>query len=166
MRMGRVCLAALVVSALAGCMPSGSVRPLDASLLRVSCPGDVCEPIEVVMMETGTAANPKCEIRSVSIPGASLVGLPTGDKTMQWVLKDPENLYEFSKDEWKFGIFFKDDGADPTGKFKQVNVSNNKLTIKFAKGVPADATGYSYGLTVRRSSNKRFCTSLDPWLVG
>lgn len=166
MRMGAYGLAAMVLIAMAGCMPGKSVRPLDASLLRVNCPGDVCDPIEVVIMETGTLADPKCEIRSVSIPGASLVGSPTGEKTLQWVLIDPNNLYEFSKDEWKFGILFKDDGADPTGKFKSVNVSNSKLTIKFVKGVPSDATGYSYGLTVRRSSNKKFCISLDPWLVG
>jgi hypothetical protein len=110
-----------------------------------------------------------CKAESVSVPTASVVGQPAGDKAMTWVLRGGDGSpYEFSRENWKFAITFKEDGADPNGKFKDANVPGNgkKLTIKFVHGAPQDATGYSYGLTVRRSSNGQFCSTLDPWFVG
>lgn len=166
MHMRVYCLAAMFIFAISGCMSTRSGSPPVGPAVRVNCPMDKCEPFEVRVVETGGGG---CKVDSVSIPTASVVGQPAGEKALTWVLSGADGSpYEFSREEWKFAITFKDDGADPSGKFKDAKVPGNgkRLTITFLHGAPQDASGYSYGLTVRRSSNKQFCTTLDPWFVG
>jgi len=166
MHMRVYCVAAMFIFAISGCMSTRSGSP-PIGATRVPCPANQCEEIVVTVVETGTMAEPACKVEKVSIPVASIAGEPAGPKALRWVLNDPDHSpYEFSKVDWKFAIVFKDEGADPNGVFSNATVSGKRLSIMFQHKTTASANGYSYGITVRRSTGGQFCTTLDPWFVG
>ena len=167
MRMGTYGLAVMAILALAGCASTG-IESGGKVTTQIHCPGNVCDFIDVEVAETGTTANPQCKVTKVSVDKASVAGQAPGDKQIRWRLIQG-SLYQFSKADYKFGIFIKG-GSDPTGKFQNVTINDNALSIRFKHGAQADAREYSYSITVRRISpgnpDPQFCETLDPFLVG
>ena len=87
---------------------------------------------------------------------------PAGQRSIVWTITTPG--YEFSREDYKFGIFIK---SDPFDEFKNVRITdaNKKLSLDFANSATGKA--YSYALTVRKASGaKEFCDTLDPWLIS
>ncbi|HVE49496.1 MAG TPA: hypothetical protein VNG69_07775 [Casimicrobiaceae bacterium] len=84
-----------------------------------------------------------------------------GQRTITWNITT--SGYEFSREDYKFGLFIK---SDPGDQFKNVQITDGgrSLSIKFDKKTPHRA--HEYALTVRRNSGaKAFCDTLDPWMI-
>ena len=87
---------------------------------------------------------------------------PASQRRLSWTIST--DGFEFSREEYKYGIFIK---SDPLEEFKDAQITNGgkTLTLRFSNAIKGKT--YEYALTVRRSrGGKEFCETLDPWLIS
>jgi hypothetical protein len=153
MRIGTLSLAALAAAALVGCAPM-SPRDMHPDILKAKkCSTSSCE-LEVTVNEN--VATNKCEpvVQDLQFTGAD------GERSVEWKITTPG--YEFSREQYKFAIFVKD---NPQDKFKGASTSGRTLSLRFNHKATPSLKWYAYVLAVRRADGT-FCETLDPWLIS
>jgi hypothetical protein len=161
-QIGTLC-AAIASVVLGACSSTVVVRPMyfpgffNPLVTNASCSMKDCSvPFKVIDCAEG-----KFDVPDV----LDITTGPSGQRSITWTIS--EGNYEFADEKFKYGIFIKGIAGS---EFKNVQLTNGKksLTIDFTKD--ADVSGavfYQYALTVRRTDgNKKFCKTLDPWLIS
>jgi hypothetical protein len=154
-------MAAFATATLVGCAGSAKVKPFyiegmpNPFVKSVTCTAQDCDlTVTVVENADGTCIPDVAPILNIKTG-------PAGDRNVTWTLANDD--YEFSKENFKFGIFIK---SDPREEFKNAQVTGGGKALTLVFRHKHTGIDYSYGLTVRRKVDKSFCETLDPWMIS
>lgn len=96
------------------------------------------------------------------VPVVDMRAGPSGLRTISWTISTAG--YEWSKEDYKYGIFIK---SNPFDEFKNARITNGGKTLNLDFSNSSKGVVYEYGLTVRRDTGgKAWCDTLDPWLIS
>ena len=157
MRTETLLLAATTGVVLASCSTPRYTNPFIDAMEKIGCSA-TCS-IAVVVKEKPDGTCTIDDLIPIETTGAN------GLRTIKWTIADAAP-YKFSDENYKFGLFVKD---DPQGKFKKARVTGRGKTLELdfehRKNAGEPKVIYDYALTVQRN-NDTFCVTKDPWLIS